>query len=190
MTTKTKLKYSGGFLIVSAFSLLWVFISFIGIPIFMDKFEVTNKTKQTIYVTPFGQWEGSQQLGTLPIYAIPYPSVISPIVTDLKIKRNDTKEIWFDSDDIWLRGFLVKTDNEPYKVMAAKLEYPKFNFAITDTTQLTIADSSLLHITNDTHYLRLTILHLVILAGLLNLILFVRLLIMRIKERRMALSKN
>jgi hypothetical protein len=169
------------------FYLLWVLTSFMGIPMILERFEVTNGTKHTVYVTPYGQWEGSGDLGTLPIFAIPYPSVISPFVTDLKIKPRARKEIWFDGDDILLKGLLIRSSDRQDRMMSTNTGFPADHFTITDTTPLTTADYSMIHVLEDARYLHLTILYSVILLGLLNIPYYIWLLAKGRREKQLSI---
>src|SRR6187431_1676333 len=117
MKIKTKFIISGFLLILSAFSLMLVFIFFVIAKAFLGGVEVVNQTNGNIKVTPYGQYEGTNILGPLPRFITPLLGIYSLFSTNFKIAPGERKLIWYDSDDTELKGVIILNDHGQYRVL-------------------------------------------------------------------------
>ena len=103
---------------------MYLFLGFLVGGLFITEYEVINKTDTSIKFSPYGKIS-TGETGSLPIYfnGSPYfPKIKS---TDFFVKANESMKFAYDTDDSFLEGILIETDN-------LVKDYRQENFEIKD----------------------------------------------------------
>lgn len=175
MKTKTRLLVSLFCLIFSFIGLLWLILFLVIFPMFIDKIELTNKTKESIKISILREEKSNI---TFPMtFLIKSPAIVSPQNIKYLLSPDESVEILFDAERCYINRVVVEQKNQ-VKIMKIPYEYREQNsyeihdFLLTDPTEHVF--NKYIMEENSTFFYTYLLLTIVSFFGLFNIYYFIR----------------
>ena len=168
---------------ISVISYLYLFLVFFAGGLFMSDFEVVNKTDTPVRVSPYGKIFTSET-ASLPIYfnCIPYLQKIQS--SRFLIKPKESIKITYDTDDSFFEGIIIEADNVIKDCRQANFEIVDGKIIIEKIQSLPDADKLLMEKVFKFRY-KNVILYFLFLIGITNLFLFLILIGIRKRNKKL-----